>query len=219
MKDNGPIEILVATTNEHKLGEMRAILGPLGIEVLGLGDITEPVNACELPEPIEDADSFAGNARIKASYYAKALGRRCIADDSGLVVDALHGEPGVYSARYAGIDGSRDKRDRANNEKLLRTLKERAVSARARQARFVCAMCLADKDGQILAETHGEFAGVITDEERGGNGFGYDPLLYIPELGKTSAELTPVEKNARSHRGAAARAMAEKILMLIRLEH
>ena len=213
MKDHGAIEILVATTNGHKLGEMRAILGPLGIEVLGLQDITEPVIATELPEPIEDADSFAGNARIKATYYAKALGRRCIADDSGLVVEALNGEPGVYSARYAGIGETRAERDRANNEKLLCKLMLFSIPQEARQAKFVCAMCLADETGEVLAETKGEFAGVITDEERGANGFGYDPLLYVPELGKTSAELTPAEKNARSHRGAAARGMAEKILM------
>ncbi len=208
------MKIVVATSNAHKLGEMRAILEPLGIEVVGLRDITEPVNACELPEPIEDADSFAGNARIKASYYAKALQQPCIADDSGLVVDALDGEPGVYSARYAGIGETRAERDQANNEKLLCKLIVLGVAQEARQARFICAMCLADSTGQILAETKGEFAGVITDEPKGKNGFGYDPLLYIPELGKTSAELSPAEKNNRSHRGKAARAMAERIATL-----
>ena len=132
-----------------------------------------------------------------------------MAEDSGLEVDALDGAPGVYSARYAGIEGSREERDRANNQKLLEDLANVPLSERV--ARFVCCMCLADPDGSVVAETRGTYEGVITDEPRGENGFGYDPLLLIPELGVTSAELSPEDKNARSHRGHATRAMARML--------
>jgi XTP/dITP diphosphohydrolase len=129
-----------------------------------------------------------------------------VADDSGLEVDALAGAPGVYSARYAGIGADREARDRANNEKLLAELLR--LGPVARDARFVCALCLVDAAGQVLFETRGTYAGVIANAPRGSKGFGYDPLLYLPDLGRTSAELSPEEKNARSHRGAAARALA-----------
>jgi XTP/dITP diphosphohydrolase len=196
-----PEAILVATGNPHKLEEIRAVLGPLGFTVLGLDDIgTVP------PEPDEDGPTFEANARIKAIAYARATGRRCLADDSGLEVDALGGAPGVRSARYAGVGATRAERDAANNALLLERM--RGVPAARRSARFVCAMCLAEADGTIVAETRGEFAGVIAEAPRGANGFGYDPLLLLPEEGRTSAELSPAEKNARSHRGAAVRALA-----------
>ena len=195
------MQILLATTNPHKIEEVRAILAPLGVRVIGLDSLGRTI-----PEPVEDGDTFAANARIKAIAYADATGQRVLADDSGLCVDALGGAPGVHSARYAGIGATREARDRANNEKLLTTLRDLPHADRA--ARFVCAMCLADPDGTIIAEVEGEFAGVITDRPRGDNGFGYDPLLEIPGLGLTSAELPPHEKNARSHRGDAARKLA-----------
>ncbi len=196
--------ILLATTNPHKLDEVRAILEPLGLRVDGLDAMPT------LPdEPVEDGDTFAANARIKAIHYATATGERCIADDSGLVVDALDGAPGVHSARYAGSGATRAERDRANNDKLLAALA--GIRRERRTARFVCAMCLADPDGRVIAETEGAFEGVIADHPRGHNGFGYDPLLHVPDAGCTSAELDPEEKNRRSHRGAAARAMAERI--------
>jgi len=204
------MEILIATTNTHKLEEIQAVLAPLEIKAFGLDSI-ENLN---VEEPIEDAETFAGNARIKALHYARATGRMCLADDSGLEVDALNGEPGVYSARYAGIGESREERDRANNEKLLCVLRELNFPIEQRTARFVCSMCLADPTGGIIAETRGVFEGLIGKEPRGSNGFGYDPLLYLPDVVKTSAELSPEEKNARSHRGAAARAMAERIAAL-----
>jgi len=156
------------------------------------------------PEPGEGAATFEGNARIKAVEYARATGMRCLADDSGLEVDALDGAPGVRSARYAGVGSSRADRDAANNEKLLQTLED--VPDADRAARFVCCMCLADPDGAIIAETRGTFDGVIGRNGRGSNGFGYDPLLVLPE-GVTSAELPPGEKNRRSHRAEATRAM------------
>ncbi len=196
------MKLVIATTNPNKVRELRQVL--VGFEVIGLNDL-----AVDIPEPVEDADTFEGNARIKALAYAQALNMSCVAEDSGLEVDALQGAPGVHSARYAGVDGAREVKDRANNEKLLAAM--RNVEQRA--ARFVCTMCLVDARGAILFETRGTYDGVIVrgtpeDPPRGENGFGYDPLLFIPELGKTSAELSPAEKNARSHRGKAARALA-----------
>jgi XTP/dITP diphosphohydrolase len=196
-------EILVATGNPHKLDELRAILGAIGVTAVGLDAL-----GGALPEPEEDGDTFAQNARIKAVAYARMTGRTCLADDSGLEVDALGGAPGVHSARWAGAGGGRAERDAANNAKLLAAIA--AVPEEARGARFVCAMCVARPDGFVVAETRGEFPGRITLRPRGTHGFGYDPLLELPD-GRTSAELSPAEKNARSHRGAAARAMAERL--------
>jgi XTP/dITP diphosphohydrolase len=200
--------LLFATSNPHKLEEVRAILAPLGIEVIGLDAVAPPI-----PEPEEDGDTFEANARIKAIAYANATRMTCLADDSGLEVDALGGRPGVYSARFAGLGRTRAERDAANNAKLLHELKN--VPPDQRTARFVCAMCLADPQGSILAETRGKFPGVITDQPCGSNGFGYDPLLFLPDRGCTSAQLSSEEKNARSHRGAAARQMTEHIVRLI----
>ncbi len=196
-----PSELLAATSNPHKLDEIRAVLAPLGVRVLSLDD----AGAGGLPEPDENADTFAGNAAIKAISYAKATGRVCLADDSGLEVDALAGAPGVYSARYAGVGDTRAERDAANNAKLLDALAD--VPDEARTARFVCAMCVADPDGTVVATSRGTFDGVIGRAPRGDNGFGYDPLLVLPD-GRTSAELPPDEKNARSHRGVALQSLA-----------
>jgi len=198
------MSLLVATTNPHKVRELREVLAPLGIQVRGLSPEQNG-----LDEPVEDADTFEGNARIKAMYYARALCLPCVAEDSGLEVDALGGAPGVYSARYAGSSGEREQRDRANNEKLLHELAR--LGPVDRSARFVCALCLVDAQGRVLFEARGTYAGVIAEAPRGTKGFGYDPLLYLPELGRTSAELTPEQKNARSHRGAAARALADHL--------
>jgi len=193
--------ILLATSNPHKLDEVRAVLEPLGYRVLSLDDVPGAH-----AEPVEDADTFEGNARLKAVGYARSTDLQCLADDSGLEVDALDGAPGVHSARYSGVEGDRATRDAANNEKLLAALAD--VPADRRVARFVCCMCLADPDGTIVAETRGTFEGVITDHPAGTNGFGYDPLLYLPDRDCTSAQLSPDEKNARSHRGEACRRLA-----------
>lgn len=203
------MELLFASSNPHKLDEVRAVLAPLGVRVIGLDALPEGGQGGRIAEPVEDGDSFEANARIKAVAYAKAAGRMCLADDSGLEVDALGGAPGIHSARYAGVGTSRAERDEANNRKLLEALRD--VPPERRAARFVCAMCLANADGTVLAETRGEFEGVIADHPRGANGFGYDPLLYLPDRRCTSAELPPQEKNARSHRGHAARRMAAYI--------
>lgn len=205
-------ELLFATSNPHKIKEVAAVLAPLGIDVVGLDSLDK-----QSPEPVEDGETFEANASIKAVAYAGATGRTCLADDSGLKVDALGGAPGVISARYASDDVGEDAfaamprsaRDEMNNAKLLRELAD--VPASERSARFVCAMCLADPDGNVLAETRGTISGVIVDAPRGSNGFGYDPLLELPDCGLTSAELSPSEKNARSHRGDAARQMAARL--------
>jgi XTP/dITP diphosphohydrolase len=200
------MQILLATGNPHKLDEVRAILSPLGFDILGLGSLeTMP------PEPVEDAKTFEGNARLKAMGYAASTGRRCLADDSGLAVDALDGAPGVHSARYAGVGLTRDERDAANNAKLLQALID--VPQELRTARFVCSMCLAEPNGTIVAETRGTFEGLIATAPRGTNGFGYDPLLAL-EDGRTSAELHPDEKNRRSHRAQATLALAATLRTL-----
>lgn len=197
------INILFATSNPNKVRELRQVLEPLGINVMTLDEVGS------FPEPEENAATFEENARLKAVAYAGATGLPCLAEDSGLEVDALAGAPGVRSARYADASGSREQKDRANNEKLLGDLAR--LGDVPRTARFVAAMCLATPEGNVLVETRGTFPGVIATEPRGAQGFGYDPLLYVPELGRTSAELAPSEKNARSHRGDAARQLADAL--------
>ena len=210
-KEKSELLVVFASSNPHKLEEVRAVLAPANVMVLGLDELDELEDVP--PEPIEDGATFEENARIKATAYARAVHCACLADDSGLEVDALNGAPGVHSARYAGIGNNRGERDAANNAKLLNALRD--IPMENRTGRFVCAMCLADEDGNILAETRGTFEGVITDQPRGNNGFGYDPLLYLPDRHCTSAELSPDEKNARSHRGDASRKMIEKIRHLL----
>lgn len=196
-------EIIVATGNPHKVEEIREILAVHGFRVLSLND----VGAEGIPEPEEDGDTFAHNARIKATQYARAINRMVLADDSGLSVDALGGAPGIFSARWSGLGVTREERDNANNKKLLQELA--STPADRRTARFVCAMCLSAADGSVIAETVGEFYGSIGTNARGVNGFGYDPLFVVDANGQTSAELTSQQKNDRSHRGAATRAMAK----------
>jgi XTP/dITP diphosphohydrolase len=194
-------KITIATSNPHKVDEISATLGLLGITCVALG-------RTDIPEPEEDGATFEENARIKAIAYARALGETVLADDSGLEVDALGGAPGVHSARYAGIGATREERDRANNAKLLAALE--SVPDALRTARFVCVLSIARADGTIVAESRGTFEGVIGRAPRGTNGFGYDPLLIL-EDGRTSAELSSVEKNARSHRGNALRLLVPKL--------
>jgi XTP/dITP diphosphohydrolase len=203
------MDIVLATANPHKVQELRAILEP----VIGAGRVLSLSEACamrglaEPPEPEESGATFEENARLKAVGYAAHLRLPCLADDSGLEVDALRGAPGVDSAHYAGREGTRDVRDARNNARLLAEL--RAVPPGARQARFVCAMCLADGHGRVMHTTRGSFEGVVAEAPRGCGGFGYDSLLWLPEAGCTCAELSAEEKNRRSHRGEAARLMAQ----------
>jgi XTP/dITP diphosphohydrolase len=196
-------KMIFATSNPHKVREAREILSPHGIELVDLREL-----GADLPEPVEDGETFEDNARLKARYYAARLGMTCMAEDSGLEVDALGGAPGVYSARYADSEGTREERDRANNDKLLAALA--GLPLERRQARFVCTLAVADSEGNVLAEARGTYPGLIAFEPRGSNGFGYDPLLYLPDRGCTSAELSDAEKNARSHRGQALRQLLDR---------
>lgn len=189
--------LVLATHNAHKVTEMRALLGGLPVEVLGLDAFPGA------PEPEETGETFAENARIKAVAAAQFSGRFAIADDSGISIDSLGGRPGVYSARWAG-PGSGAK------EWIQKTLTELSgVPDEKRTARYVCALALAAPDGSIVAETEGTFEGRIGHEPRGAGGFGYDPIFLVAgdAQGRTAAELTPDEKNALSHRGVAARAL------------
>jgi len=192
--------ILLATGNAHKVEEVATALAPLGIEVRGLGD-----GDVHVDEPIEDRPTFMGNALLKARYYAQHVGGMVMADDSGLVVDALGGEPGVRSARYSGATGERAAVDAANNALLLERLA--GVEPAQRAGRFVCVMAMCDA-AHTLAVARGTVEGAIVTEPRGSNGFGYDPLFEVASLGRTAAELSPTEKSAVSHRGDASRRMA-----------
>ncbi|HVU04948.1 MAG TPA: RdgB/HAM1 family non-canonical purine NTP pyrophosphatase [Polyangiaceae bacterium] len=192
------MKLVFATTNPHKIREVREILGPLGVEVESLAEA-----GVEVPPPVEDGATFEENARAKATGYALALGRACLADDSGVEVDALGGAPGVHSAVYAGVSGPREERDRANREKLVEELRKSEDANRS--ARLVCTLCLADGSGRILFEARGAVECRVLEEGRGDAGFGYDPLLFLPDVQKTLAELPADEWNARSHRGAAVR--------------
>jgi XTP/dITP diphosphohydrolase len=192
--------VILATRNPGKLREIQRELAGLDVEVAGL-EAWEHV-----PEPDETGETFAENARLKALYYASSTGDWCLADDSGLVVDALDGAPGVCSARYAAGDcppnADRSEVDEANNARLLRELRD--VPDAERSARFVCCLALADAR-EVIIEAEGFVEGRIGHEPRGQNGFGYDPLFFVPELGCTTAELTAEEKNRISHRGQAVR--------------
>lgn len=186
------IKIVLATNNSHKVGEFRAAFEQMGVEV----ELLTIKDTDFKGEIIEDADTFDGNALIKAKTLCESTGLVAIADDSGLAVDVLNGEPGVYSARYAGVGAT----DEQNNEKLLSLL--RSMPDASRDAKFVCSICVCRPDGEILY-AHGESKGEIIDEYRGDGRFGYDPIFYYPPMKKTFAEMTKEEKNSISHRGRA----------------
>ncbi len=249
------MQILIATSNPHKLEEIRAVIDDPSVELVSLEALP---GGQKIDEPVEDQDTFEGNAILKARYYAKASGMLCLADDSGLEVDALNGEPGIRSARYSNTDGPRADRDAANSLALMNNLADTPIEKRA--ARFVCAMALVDGRTQcesnatprshaklsnkpasepgttrgnaglntdpstalpghtLIAVVRGTLEGrILTIDEtddaahpergRGSNGFGYDPIVFVPDLNKTVAQLTACEKNAISHRGDAVRKM------------
>jgi XTP/dITP diphosphohydrolase len=191
------VRVVFATTNAHKVAEAQGILSPLGIVV------ERPSRA--LPEVVEDAPDFAGNAAKKARSAAAFLGVPALAEDSGLVVPALHGEPGVFSARYAGPGAT----DATNNARLI--ARAEAAGLSDPEAFFVCHAVLAAPDGRVLAEAEGRVEGVLRWPGRGVRGFGYDPLFHHPGTGKRLAEMDDVEKHALSHRGQALRALARAI--------
>ncbi len=208
------LKILLAGRNPGKLREIAAVITPLGINVVSLNEI-DPDG--KIPTPDETGMTFAENARAKADYYAAATGQTALADDSGLLVDALGSAPGVRSARFAQENfppqASREDIDKANNAKLLNELS--GIDEEKRTARFVC--CLALSDGtDIIAEASGVLEGIIIREPRGHNGFGYDPLFFVPEMGRTTAELDSKEKNRISHRGQAVRKFAEMLKEMLK---
>jgi XTP/dITP diphosphohydrolase len=194
-------KLILASGNAGKLREIRAILGPLGCEVLtqaalGIADAEEPHL------------TFIENALAKARHATEHAGLPALADDSGVCVLALGGEPGVHSARYAGSAAAREERDARNNDKLVSAL----AACTERRAYYYCAMVLvrhAADPQPLIGE--GYWWGEISARARGGNGFGYDPHFYLPGLGKTAAELDPEQKNRLSHRGQALRQLVEKL--------
>jgi len=198
-------KLLVATGNAHKLQEIRQIMEAAGLQGWEL------VSLAQYPDyqpPEEDGDTFCANAAIKAMAAAEMSGLLTLADDSGLTVDALNGAPGVRSARYADDLGCGHD-DCANRAKLLKEMAD--VPDGQRNAAFVCAAALATPDGGA-AFIEGRCCGTIAREEKGSGGFGYDNLFFLPELGKTMAELSEEEKNAMSHRGRAMRKIAAALM-------
>ena len=199
-------KILVATTNPGKIAEIRAMLGG-DVEWVGLADFPN------INEIKEDGETFAENARKKALGYAKQTNLWTMADDSGLVVDALGKQPGVKSSRFSGAkDKDRTLIDHKNMAKVLSLLE--GVPREKRTARFVCHLCLASPE-KILIETEGRLEGFIAEKEIGKNGFGYDPIFFVPQLGKTVAQLSREEKNAISHRGNAIRKLRPQLDKLL----
>lgn len=190
--------VLIATKNKGKAKEFEQMFQPLGFEVKTLLDFEE------IEDVEENGATFEENATIKAETISRKTGQVVVADDSGLIVDALKGAPGIYSARYAGLE----KNDEANIDKVLKELNDTPEAERT--ARFYCALALAFP-GRETMTVHGTCEGIILRERRGHNGFGYDPIFFVKDLGKSMAELDPEQKNQMSHRANALKNL-EKIL-------
>lgn len=190
--------IIFATGNEGKMREIRLILADLGLPILSMKE------AGAEPEIVEDGSAFGENAEIKARAVWNLTGDIVLADDSGLEVDYIGGEPGIYSARYLGEDTPYEVKNRS----IIERLKE--ARGQERGARFVCSIAAMLPDGRVL-HTEAVMEGLIAGEPAGKGGFGYDPILYLPQFGKTSAEITMEQKNEISHRGKALRAMKEAL--------
>ncbi len=196
---NSPLVVVLATRNPKKAREMIDLLSPLGVSLRSLAEFPDA------PVVEETGTTFAENAAIKARETALATRHWALADDSGLVVDALGGAPGVHSARYAGADAS----DEQNNEKLLRELS--GIPPRQRGARFVCNLALADPTGAVRLQVEGHCCGQVLEDHRGGEGFGYDPLFLIQEYGRTFGELGLAVKSCISHRARAFRLLSGRL--------
>ena len=190
--------MIFATGNMGKMKEIKAILGDIGEEILSMKEAGIDMDI------VEDGSTFEENAIIKAKAVMERTGQLALADDSGLEIDALNKEPGIYSARYMGEDTPYE----IKNRNLLERMK--GVKGKDRSARFVCVIAAAFPDGEIIT-TRGTIEGVIAEEPAGENGFGYDPIVYVPEYGMTTGQMDPDAKNAISHRGKALTAM-KKIL-------
>lgn len=195
--------LVLGTRNRHKVEELRGLLGPLDIELATLDSYPQAFDV------VEDGDTFAANATLKATLQARCLKQWVLGEDSGIVVAALHGAPGVYSARYAGPAATDD----ANNARLLRELAGFPPAQRA--AHYVCHMTLADPDGNVQAQCEATCHGRIRPESAGTGGFGYDPLFEVVEYHRTFGELGPLVKRVLSHRSRAARMLATRIAKLI----
>jgi XTP/dITP diphosphohydrolase len=196
------IDIVLASRNKKKIAELKTLLADLPVHVLSLEDFPE------IPEIKESGVTFAENAEIKAKTVAQATGLIAVADDSGLEVDALGGQPGVYSNRFVGPNAT----DRDKYMRILELLKD--VPDEKRTARFRAAVAVATPEGEVVVVEEA-CEGRIAREPRGEGGFGYDPIFFIPELGRTMAELSPEEKNQISHRGKAMKAAKEVIRRLL----
>jgi len=196
------IRLTLATGNAHKVDEIRALLAGCDVLLDHLGELTDP------PELVEPHETFAENALAKALTVARHTGGLALADDSGLMVDALDGAPGVMSARYAGED--------ATGEQLVAKLLDEltGVPAEERTARFACVLSLADPEGKV-GQWEGVVEGLIALEPAGDGGFGYDPVFYYPPARITFAQMTPTNKNAVSHRGRALRAFAADLPAIV----
>ena len=192
------MRIILATKNKGKIREFREALAEIGWEGVPLSEVAD------VPEPEETGSTFMENALQKARAYAEAVGMPVLSDDSGIIADVLGDEPGIYSARYAGAHGD----DEANNQKLIERL--RPYSGDDRRAHYVCAVALVFPDGQSVT-AEGTCEGILRDFYAGTGGFGYDPLFYLPQFGKTMAEISLAEKNSISHRGKALRKLMEKL--------
>ena len=188
--------MIFATGNQDKIKEIRAILGDIGEEILSMKEAGIDLDI------VEDGTTFEENAVIKAKAVSKLTGQLALADDSGLEVDALNKEPGIYSARYMGVDTPYEVKNRNIIERL------EGVEGKDRSARFVCAIAAAFPDGEVIT-TRGTIEGVIAKEPAGTNGFGYDPIVYVPEYGMTTGQMETEAKNKISHRGKALMAMKE----------
>lgn len=198
--------VVLATTNAKKLTEMRRLLVPLGIEIA-------EVDLVSAPEIEETGKTFSENAALKAIGQAKHFGELAIGEDSGLVVPALQGEPGIYSARYAGKPSSNQKtNDEANNDLLLDRMK--SLKGEQRSAHYVSSIVLADQNGNVLATAEDRCEGLILAERKGAGGFGYDPLFLIREYHQTFAEMSLSVKTVISHRGRSLRSFIQKLRSL-----
>lgn len=201
------MRLLIATRSAHKLDEIRSILGADGpFKVISLDDVDLPPDPPD--DELEPFDTFEANALSKARWYGRHSGLITVADDSGLEVDALDGAPGVRSKRFAPGDAVGAERDAANNRHLLERLS--GIPEAERAARYVCAVAVVDPAGreEVL---RGTVEGRILEAPAGQGGFGYDPLFYVPDLDRTFAQASPAEKHARSHRGRAFRALADRL--------
>ena len=198
-----PRILVLGTRNRKKLGELVELLAPHGFELLTLADFP---NAIDVEE---SGESFAANARLKATVQARHLGQWVLGEDSGLAVDALGGAPGIYSARFSG-EGATDEK---NNELLLTKLA--SVPLERRTAHYVCSAALSDPSGQVRATSEGICRGRILFERAGAGGFGYDPLFEIVECHKTFGELAPAVKAVLSHRSRAMRLIVPEMLKLV----